>query len=100
MKYLKIDDNKGYFLRENDWVPIDQIIKEDIFELISLAVLPKDGTTFEMDEFSEEKLQHGVHKIIYKSIHDKLFELIKDKENIQDSINQQFASALQKYSTN
>ncbi len=53
-----------------------------------------------MDEFSEEKLQHGVHKIIYKSIHDKLFELIKDKENIQDSVNQQFASALQKYSTN
>ncbi|MGF1919195.1 hypothetical protein [Enterococcus faecalis] len=100
MKYLKIDDNKGYFLRENAWVPIDQIIKEDIFELISLAVLPKDGTTFEMDEFSEEKLQHGVHKIIYKSIHDKLFELIKDRENIQDSVNQQFASALQKYSTN
>lgn len=85
MKYLKIDDNKGYFLRENAWVPIDQIIKEDIFELISLAVLPKDGTTFEMDEFSEEKLQ---------------LELIKDKENIQDSVNQQFASALQKYSTN
>ena len=55
MKYLKIDDNKGYFLRENAWVPIDQIIKEDIFELISLAVLPKDGTTFEMDEFSEER---------------------------------------------
>ena len=80
MKYLKIDDNKGYFFRENAWVPIDQIIKEDIFELISLAVLPKDGTTFEMDEFSEEKLQH--------------------KENIQDSVNQQFASALQKYSTN
>ena len=53
MKYLKIDDNKGYFLRENAWVPIDQIIKEDIFELISLAVLPKDGTTFEMDDNME-----------------------------------------------
>lgn len=25
MKYLKIDDNKGYFFRENAWVPIDQI---------------------------------------------------------------------------
>jgi len=100
MKYLKIDGNKGYFLREETWIEIDQIIKEDIFELISLAVLSKDGTTFEMDEFSEEKLQHGVHKIIYKSIHDKLSELSKDKENIQDSVNQQFATTLQKYSAN
>lgn len=100
MKYLKIDKNKGYFLREETWIEIDQIVKEDIFELISLAVLSKDGITFEMDEFLEEKLQHGVHKIIYKSIHDKLSELIKDKENIQDSVNQQFATALQKYSTN
>ncbi|MBM7690556.1 hypothetical protein BCR24_15140 [Enterococcus ureilyticus] len=99
MKYLKIDNNKGYFLSGETWVPIDQISKEDIFDLISLVVVPKDDTTFEMDEFSEEMLQHGVHKIIYKSIYDKLHELIKDKENIQDSVNQQFATSLQKYST-
>ncbi|EYT97004.1 hypothetical protein QJ527_00210 [Enterococcus mundtii] len=63
MKYLKIDDNKGCFAREETWIQIDQITKEEIFELMSLAVLPKDGTTFERDGFSEEMLQPGVHKI-------------------------------------
>ncbi len=45
------------------YLEIDQIIKEDILELISLAFLSKDGTTFERDGFSEEMLQPGVHKI-------------------------------------
>lgn len=99
MKYLKIENNQGFFLRENDMIAIDKITKEDIFNLISLVISTENETEFEMDEFSEETLQHGVHKIIYKSIYDKLLELIKDKENIQDSVNQQFATALQKYST-
>lgn len=97
MKYLKIENNQGFFLRENDMITIDKITKEDIFNLISLVISTE--TEFDMDEFSEKTLQHGVHKIIYKSIYDKLLELIKDKENIQDSVNQQFATALQKYST-
>ncbi|WP_429960489.1 hypothetical protein [Enterococcus sp. AZ012] len=97
MKYLKIENNQGFFLRENDMIMIDKITKEDIFNLISLVISTE--TEFDMDEFSEKTLQHGVHKIIYKSIYDKLLELIKDKENIQDSVNQQFATALQKYST-
>lgn len=100
MKYLKIENNKGFFLKEEVWIPIDEITKDDIFKFIHLIILPTDNTTFEMDEFSEEILQHGVHKIIYKNIYDKLSELIIDKANIQDNVDQQFAGALQKYSTN
>lgn len=98
MKYLKIDKNKGFFLRNDCMVEMDNIKKEDIFDLISLAI--SDDTNFEMDEFSEETLQHGVHKIIYKSLYNKFQELMRDKENIQDSVNQQFATAMQKYSNN
>lgn len=78
-------------------VAVDKIKKEDIFNLIESAISNED-TAFEMDEFSEETLQHGVHKIIYKSLYDKISDLINDKENIHDSVNQQFASALKKYS--
>lgn len=97
MKYLKIENNKGFFLRETTMVEIDRIKKEDIYKLISIAI-SVDESEFDMDEFSEEILQHGVHKIIYKSIYDKFTELIRDKESIQDSINQQFSTAMQKYS--
>lgn len=97
MKYLKIENNQGFFLREDTMVAVDKIKKEDIFNLIDSAISNEDAV-FEMDEFSEEILQHGVHKIIYKSLYDKISELIKDKENIHDSVNQQFASALKKYS--
>lgn len=100
MKYLKIEDNKGFFLRNGIMVEIDKINKEDIYYLISSVILNDNDDQFEMDVFSEETLQHGVHKIIYKNIYTKLSELLKEKDSIRDSVNQQFASAIQKYSNN
>lgn len=96
MKYLIIERNKGYFLRNNERVEIDKIDKEDIYNLIS-KLLDTPDDEFEMDEFSEEILQHGVHSIIYRNVYNKFKDLKKEKESIQDSVNQQFYSAFQKY---
>ncbi|MBV6375456.1 hypothetical protein HIU97_12050 [Enterococcus casseliflavus] len=96
MKYLIIERNKGYFLKNNERVEIDKIDKEDIYNLIS-ELLESSDDEFEMDEFSEETLQHGVHSIIYRNIYNKFVDLKKEKIGIQDSVNQQFYSAFQKY---
>lgn len=95
MKYLVIDNNKGYYIKKDKKQEIDHISKEDIYELISILINIDED--FEMDEFSEEKLQHGVHSIIYRNLYNKFADLKKEKESIHDSVNQQFMAAFQKY---
>lgn len=97
MKYLKIENNQGFFLKKDNWIAIDQITKDDLFKFISVILDNGDGE-FEMDEFDEEIIQHAAHKIIYKNIYNKLLELKKERDNLQDKVNQQFSTAFQKYS--
>ncbi|EFT94318.1 MULTISPECIES: hypothetical protein [Enterococcus] len=99
MKYLKIENNQGYFLtRSHEWNEIDKISKEDIYELIKILIAIENSESFEMDEFNEEILQHGVHKIIYRNLYTKFTELKQEKDSIIDRVNQQFSTAFQKYS--
>ena len=41
MKYLKIDNHKGYFIKDKnnptDWTEIDQIEKDDLLNLLDIA---------------------------------------------------------------
>jgi hypothetical protein len=97
MKYLKIENNQGFFLKEDNWIAVDQITKEDLFSFINIILDSVEGE-FEMDEFSEETIQHAAHKIIYKNIYNKLLELEHEKDNLHDKVNQQFSTAFQKYS--
>ncbi|MBT2732900.1 hypothetical protein [Carnobacterium sp. ISL-102] len=95
MKYLEIENNKGYYHLNSKKTEIDKISKEDILELVKILMHEK---VFLMDEFSEEKLQHGVHKIIYRNIHNKFQDLKNEKDSIIDEVNQDFQEAFQKYS--
>lgn len=97
MKYLKINDNKGYFLQQAEpeeiWVEIDKISKEDLMFLLNKAT--KDD--FSMDEYSEESLSHRAHQIVYKNIHEKFAHLIENKNIFRDECDNQFIEALDKY---
>lgn len=97
MKYLVINNNKGYYIKRGKKQEIDHISKEDIYELISILINIDENEDFEMDEFSEEKLQHGVHSIIYRNLYNKFLDLKKERESIHDLVNQQFMTAFQKY---
>lgn len=99
MKYLKIDDNKGYFLKLNEddqqeWIEIDQITKDDLMALLSSAV----AGDFEMDEFLPESLDHKAHHIIYKNIHEKFNQLLESKDKFKDETDVLYKSAFDKYS--
>ena len=97
MKYLKIDNNKGYFFNSivevNDWVEIDKITKEDLMILLNKAI----SEDFEMDEFFVENISHKAHQIVYKSIYEKLTGLIGNKTKFIDECDSQYKEAIEKY---
>lgn len=99
MKYLKIENNKAYFIQEmeNDvprWVLVDQLTKEGIFFLLNKATTGD----FEMDEFREDILQNKAHQIIYKSLFEKFSDLVANKTRFKDESERLYKAAIEKYS--
>ncbi|MES2062574.1 MAG: hypothetical protein V4456_11680 [Bacteroidota bacterium] len=98
MKYLKIDDNKCFFLRKeadetSNWIAIDLITKEDLFQLLNKAITED----FYLDEFIEDKISNKAHQIIYKNLCDKFSELILNKNRFKDESENLYKVALEKY---
>lgn len=97
MKCLKIEDNKGLYSTNGvDWKEIDKIDKDDLLKIIDL-ILSEDE--IEMDEFNDDFLCNQAHKIIYKSIYSKLFQLHQDKTTITDQDQDLYKEAFEKYSS-
>lgn len=100
MKYLKIDDNKGYFLQQKDttteWVEIDRINKENLLLLLNSAI----SEDFEMDVYDEAALANKAHQIIYKSIFEKFTDLVAMKSKFKDESESYYKEALEKYGAN
>lgn len=99
MKYLKIEDNRGFYYKtseegENTWKEIDKIDKEDLLELLNKAI----SSEFEMDEYNEENLAHKAHQIVYKNISEKFEELLANKSRFKDESESLYKEAIEKYS--
>lgn len=97
MKYLKIEENKGFFLKgENEsavWIEIDQIGKDDLFYLLNKAI----SAEFEIDPYNEELLANKAHQIIYKNFHEKFVDLLANKTRFKDESENLYKTALEKY---
>lgn len=98
MTYLKIENNKGYFLKQENeqpdqWIEIDKISKEDLMNLLESAI----STEFEIDEYKEENIAHKAHQIVYKSIYEKFIDLINNKKSFIDECDSQYRNAVEKY---
>ena len=100
MKYLKIEDNKAYYLKEADsetvWTEIDKINKDDLMILLNYAI----SHDFEMDNYSEDKLANKAHQIIYKNIFEKFTTLLTMKDKFKDESESLYKEALEKYGDN
>ena len=98
MTYLKIEDNKGYYLKPseetNSWIEVDKINKEDLLTLLNCATTLE----FEMDDYSEETLGNKAHQIIYKNIHEKFSNLLLMKNKFKDESESLYKDAIEKYS--
>jgi hypothetical protein len=94
MKHLKINDNKGFFTVGERTAPVDQITKEDLFDLLNLAIEEDD---FVMDTYSDESIQNQAHRIIYKNIYDKLDSLRSNRQQFRDEVDRLYKDAIDKY---
>ena len=97
MKLLKIENSKGYFIKGDDFEPIDRISKEDLLSLVDLT-LKEDEVEF--DEFSTETVKDQAHQIIYKNIYKKLKELRPRRQEFIDESSRLFLQDYEKYKDN
>lgn len=94
MKYLKIEENRGYYqLVPETWIEIDKINKDDLMALLNLAV----ESDFEMDAFDITILANKAHQIIYKNLSEKFTELLNNKNRFKDESELIYAGAIDKY---
>lgn len=97
MKYLKIEDNKAFFINDKaqpeNWNEIDKIEKEDLMRLLDFAT----EDDFEMDVYNEDVLANKAHQIIYKSIYEKLNIFLTNKDRFKDQTENVYKEALEKY---
>mgnify|MGYP003644710267 CR=1 FL=1 len=94
MKILEVNNGKGYFLKGEETVELDQIGKEDLLNLLDIAI----ATEFEMDEYDVEKLHNKAHQIIYKHLYQKFEELKQNKDRFKDESERAYKDAIEKYS--
>ena len=96
MKNLRISDGKGEFsLDGENFRPVDEINKDDLLALLDIAL--DSAQEMEMDEYVAENVVHPAHKIIYENLHDKFLEVVSNKEQFVDDINELYKDAYEKY---
>lgn len=97
MKFLKIDNNQAFFIKDKNepeiWTEIDKIEKDDLMKLLNFAT----GDDFEMDVYDENTLANKAHQIIYKSIYEKLNVFLINKSRFKDQTEAIYKEALDKY---
>ncbi|MFT4802475.1 MAG: hypothetical protein ACI93N_002253 [Flavobacteriaceae bacterium] len=98
MKYLKIDNNQGFFIKDKtqteNWTEIDKIEKDDLLKLLDYIIEDDD---FEMDIYNVEILGNKAHQIIYESIYEKLNGFLTNRDGFKDQTGNIYREALEKY---
>jgi hypothetical protein len=97
MKYLKIEDNKVFFIKDKSqpstWTEIDQIEKNDLLNLLNLAT----NEEFEIDVYDESKIGNKAHQIIYKHLAEKFTNFLANKDRFKDEADGLYKEAFDKY---
>lgn len=94
MKHLKIENQKAYFTRGENWIVVTDMTKEDLLELAHAAIEEDD---FETDAYDEVSLPNPAHKIIYKQINGQLTDLHNRKEPFLEEVRNIYKDAYNKY---
>ena len=96
MKHLKIEDQKAYFTRGENWMVVTDMTKDDLLNLAHAAIEEDD---FETDAFNEALLPNPAHKNIYQQINGQLIDLHDRRAAFQEEIRNIYKDAYDKYCT-
>jgi hypothetical protein len=75
-------------------VPIDKISKEELLRLVDLTLNEED---VEFDEYDEDSIKNEAHRIIYRSVAEKLLDLKERRKEFADASARVFLEDYQKY---
>ena len=94
MKHLKIEDQKAYFKRGENWMVVTDMTKEDLLNLAHAAIEEDD---FETDIYNEALLPNPAHRIIYQQINGQLMELHNRRAAFLEEVRNIYKDAYNKY---
>ena len=94
MKNLKIESNKGFFLRGTEWVDIVNITKEDLLALVKSAL---EDEHFEIDPYDEGALPNPAQKIVYKHVSQQLQDIHDRREEFMEKQRSMYKESYEKY---
>jgi hypothetical protein len=95
MKLLKVSDSIGHFLADDkQFRPIHQITKDDLLRLANLTL---DENEIEFDEYDEQVLKNQAHRVIYKSVVQKLQDLRARRKEFADQAARLFYEEYERY---
>ena len=94
MKLLRIGDSAGHYLNsQGEYSPIDKITKQDLLRLVNLTLAEE----VEFDQFDEEAIRNLAHRIIYKSVSEKLVGLRDRRQEFTDQSKRLYLQEYEKY---
>ena len=94
MKALKIENFKGLCLiDELNYQPLDKLDKTILLNLVNLALTEE----FTIDEYDESLLKNEAHRIIYKSVSEKLNDLHQKRKKFNYESDNVFIEEYEKY---
>lgn len=94
MKHLRINDQKGEFLREVDWLVVTEITADDVLNLAKAAVEEED---YDVEPYDEAALPNPAQRIIYQKISEQLISLHARKQEFLDETRNIYQDAYDKY---
>ena len=94
MKYLKIEKYNALFKRNEEWVQVTEMTKEDLLKLAEAAIEDKD---FETDDYNESLLPNPAHQVIYRQINTQLMDLHKRRDTFYSDVDNIYKEAYDKY---
>ncbi|MFH1299589.1 MAG: hypothetical protein ABIK07_00915 [Planctomycetota bacterium] len=96
MKLLKAENNKGYFLTEDGkYETVDKMDKDGLYFLVNLALEGDDE--YELDPYDPDLLPNQGHQIIYKSLQEKLSELVERRDEFRDQSERLYLDEYERY---
>lgn len=94
MKYLKIENDKGFYWNGSEYQEIDKINKDDLLALLSAAEI----NDFDLDPYDESLLGNKAHQVIYGNIYSKFEQFLNDKSQFKKEVDKLYKEAIAKYS--
>lgn len=98
MNLLKISDHVGYFKNQSDeYKPISEVKKEDIFYLLNYIYNNDDFSFDESGQGEEKNILAPADKIIYERLYKKFCEVTEKKQSVIAQVDAEFKDAIEKY---